>query len=226
MRNRSIQAVYRYWNALRGSRVAPQRSQLDPRALAPSLGDIFLIDASTSDFRFRLAGSRLSEAFGTSLTDASFFSLWLEASQDTARYALDLSNVHGAPVLLGVNRHSDEEETTQFDLASPLSPRLANASRYGGRPERRTVAKVHAEMILLPLLHNGKPGMRVLGAFALLEEEVRSPKSPAKLEAVAARSLAVSARPRQPVGLISADVARTVISRRGHLVLMKGMKDG
>ena len=65
MREAISQTLYGYWNDIRAGRLAPKRFEIEPSQIAGMLPDTFIlerIDNETS--RFRLAGTRICEAFG------------------------------------------------------------------------------------------------------------------------------------------------------------------
>ena len=57
-----------YWESLRAGRVAPMRSEIDPREITGSLENTFVLEYNNSlDVRFRLAGIKLCELMGMEL---------------------------------------------------------------------------------------------------------------------------------------------------------------
>ncbi|MEP5759332.1 MAG: PAS domain-containing protein [Litoreibacter sp.] len=57
--------MYNYWEDLRAGRLAPLRSEVDPRAIASSLENGFILErVQPGSVRFRLAGSHLSDLMG------------------------------------------------------------------------------------------------------------------------------------------------------------------
>ncbi|WP_018632469.1 PAS domain-containing protein [Neomegalonema perideroedes] len=77
MRHPKTRALYDYWNALRDGRLAPGRNEVDPREIAPLLDSTFILEVQNADnIRFRLAGTRLCEAFGMELRGMSALALW------------------------------------------------------------------------------------------------------------------------------------------------------
>lgn len=57
-----------YWESLRAGRVAPLRSEIDPREITGSLENTFVLEYNNSlDVRFRLAGIKLCELMGMEL---------------------------------------------------------------------------------------------------------------------------------------------------------------
>ena len=64
--------VHDYWQRLRGDRVAPQASEIDPIDLKPSLGFVLLLDILDDGFDacYRLYGTGVSEKAGRDWTGA------------------------------------------------------------------------------------------------------------------------------------------------------------
>src|SRR5262245_16401234 len=57
----ATQALYAYWNEVRGDRLAPRRLEIQPARIAEHLLDTFILERSgRSAFRFRLAGTRVA----------------------------------------------------------------------------------------------------------------------------------------------------------------------
>lgn len=57
-----------YWESLRAGRVAPMRSELDPREITGALEHTFVLEYNNSqDVRFRLAGQKLCDIMGMEL---------------------------------------------------------------------------------------------------------------------------------------------------------------
>lgn len=57
-----------YWEALRGSRLVPLRSEVDPRDMDCDASSLFILESlGPENHRFRLAGTALVEAFGMEL---------------------------------------------------------------------------------------------------------------------------------------------------------------
>jgi hypothetical protein len=55
-----IQALYRYWDGKRGTRLMPSRADLDPAEMVPYLPSILLVDVVADDrlYVYRLVGTR------------------------------------------------------------------------------------------------------------------------------------------------------------------------
>lgn len=230
MRHRSIQALYDYWNAVRGTRPAPARTDIDPRGVAAALGDIFLLDGPAADFRFRLAGSRVVAAVGQTLTGRRFEEVWLESARDAARRALASPADEGEPILIGIRAFEppDPDDAARAPEPGP-APRLRwpNLRLPGSPPrvERRGALVGAGEMILLPLTHQNRPGGRILGALALFDPPAMPATRPHGLDVSGTRILGRAARPQAGTGLLPAGIAEAVIGRHGHLVVLRGRAD-
>ena len=60
MQKTSTRTLYDYWNAIRGSRSAPERKDIDPTRIREALANTFILELDESEkFSFRLAGSHL-----------------------------------------------------------------------------------------------------------------------------------------------------------------------
>ena len=76
MRQQTSQILFDYWNEVRGNRVTPRRSDIEPARIAAILPETFILerhDAST--YRFRLAGTRICDRFCVELRNRNFFDL-------------------------------------------------------------------------------------------------------------------------------------------------------
>jgi hypothetical protein len=73
-----------YWDAKRGARRMPARADIDPADLRMHLGWLELVDVlpDCSDFRFRLLGTRINEAFGRDVTGKLVTELYAEKDPD------------------------------------------------------------------------------------------------------------------------------------------------
>ncbi|MBN9028151.1 MAG: PAS domain-containing protein [Rhizobiales bacterium] len=140
MRHSSTQQLHAYWLRKRGGSPAPLRSAIEPAAIVPLLGDLFILDAAAPGTApFRLAGTRFCANLGRELTGSDFLSLWPSADRDALTSALGAIVSNGATAVLEV---------------------LGRTGR--GNP-------LTAEMLLLPVSQDGRRIDRVLGLLAPLE---------------------------------------------------------
>jgi hypothetical protein len=140
MRHAATEALYTYWNDLRGDRLAPRRFEIEPGRMGDSLPDTFILqreDAGT--FPFRLAGTRVCARFKREFRGHNFLDEWPPADREMLGTLLNTVSVKGGCVLL-----------------------LVQAETVSGRP-------LTAEMVLLPLLHIQPFADRFLGSFLPLD---------------------------------------------------------
>lgn len=77
MKHPKTRALYDYWNSIRDGRLAPFRSEIEPKEISALLDSTFILEAQSRDsVRFRLAGTRLCENFGMELRGMSALALW------------------------------------------------------------------------------------------------------------------------------------------------------
>ncbi|MCZ8261709.1 MAG: PAS domain-containing protein [Beijerinckiaceae bacterium] len=218
MRHSSIRAVYTYWNQLRAHRPAPLRTEMDPRALARELGDIFLLEGEDDEMRFRLAGSRMVHALGDSLTGKPFSALWEEQAMTGAREAVATINNSEEPMLLGIRipDHTDIMPAPAQPAPRP-STWLNLRPLPGPRIERRRATGLAGELLLLPLRHPSRSGRRILGAFGLFDPPALPRTSPARMMISGGRMLG-----RDAIPLRGSDLLPGNGERRGHLTILQG----
>lgn len=229
MRHASIRALYAYWLELSTGRAAPSRAEIDPKAIARELGDLFILDGDLDSFAFRLAGSRLVHAMGRDITGTAFLSIFDAPSLKTAHAMLDCAAHEVEPVLIGVRDADLALPAFKPRSPSPLE-HLARTFRRDEAPaeaiapteDRRRAFEGHGELLLLPLSHRGRFGARLFGALALFNPPNDAPAEPLELSITGTRMLGRQAAPRQPLGLVSGAAADVVMTRRGHLAVLKG----
>lgn len=77
MKNDTSLTLFHYWNALRGARTAPQRFEIEPARIASILAEAFILErVNFETYRFRIAGTRLCEQFGSELRGRNFLDQW------------------------------------------------------------------------------------------------------------------------------------------------------
>src|SRR4030088_3060881 len=81
----STSKLFAYWNERRGSRLAPERGDIEPGAIRNVLGDSFIIAFDPEACHpFRLAGRRVCALCGRELKGEAFVQLW-DRETPTAR---------------------------------------------------------------------------------------------------------------------------------------------
>jgi hypothetical protein len=137
MKTAPTRKMYAYWNERRGSRLAPERGDIEPGAIREILGDSFIVSFDAAgDHPFRLAGTRVCALFGHELKGEPFVQFWDQASRKQVRaLAASVADEAGA-VVAGVGGRTAQGSHTDLEL------------------------------MLLPLYHRGKMRVRLLGVLA------------------------------------------------------------
>ena len=140
MRQRTSQILYAYWNEVRGERLAPRRLEIEPSRIATILPETFVLERGpAATYTFRLAGTRLFEAFGHEFRGTDFLAGWSPNDRTTLVRQLDVVCSQGAALVL------------LFEAATAASGKCAEF-----------------EAVLLPLLHTAGDVTRLLGAISPL----------------------------------------------------------
>jgi hypothetical protein len=134
MKHPSTRELFDYWNNRRGSRPAPERSEIEPGAIRRVLADTFMlgIDPAT-EHPFRIAGTRVCAIFGRELKGVAFTDLWREASRSAIREILAVVATESVGVVAGASAHGGEGALLKFEfLALPLAQRDGTNARILG----------------------------------------------------------------------------------------------
>jgi hypothetical protein len=141
MRHPTTQALYDYWNEMRGERIAPQRLEIQPARIGEILPDTFILERSDSrTFRYRLAGTRVCARFGMELRSLNFLDRWSAA--DRAMLEEHLSAI---------------TETGRVGVFT--------GEAFAGLSTPATF-----EIVILPLVHTGNAIDRFLCAISVFDE--------------------------------------------------------
>ncbi|MBA2124800.1 PAS domain-containing protein [Hyphomicrobium methylovorum] len=128
------QTLFAYWNRLRGDRLAPKRFEIEPSAIAAFLPDTFIlerIDART--IRFRLAGTRISEAFGVDFRGVNLFDLFEPGDRSTLQREMTLITAEGAVGVFQIGAESATGYSVAFEfLVLPLTHTGSSIERFLG----------------------------------------------------------------------------------------------
>ncbi|GAK69454.1 hypothetical protein RRU01S_06_00620 [Agrobacterium rubi TR3 = NBRC 13261] len=106
--------IYAYWDALRGNRAAPLRSEIDPSHIRHLLPDLFVLtDTNDGSPVFRLTGTRLYNLFGQELRETPFSGLWqADQAADACRIASGVMQ-NERPVLFDIEAESESGHLRQ-----------------------------------------------------------------------------------------------------------------
>jgi hypothetical protein len=137
MKHRTTQIIYSYWNEVRHGRLAPRRFDIEPARIAGILAETTIIEETEDHaYRFRLAGTRITEQFATELRGRNFLDLWREADRETLQHHLETLKEYGGALLFTLEAEAISQRTVVF------------------------------EGILMPLVHTGETVDRFLGAVS------------------------------------------------------------
>ncbi len=141
MKQAVSQTLYAYWNEVRGERLAPSRFEIDPSRIGGILPDTFILERVDSETaRFRLAGTRICEAFGVEFRGVNLLDVFSMDDRATLKRQIESTVRQGTVGVFSLQAKSEDGLNARF------------------------------EMILLPLTHNSAAVDRLLGALAPLDE--------------------------------------------------------
>ncbi len=145
MQNPVLIDLLTYWEHLRAGRIAPLRSEIDPREIRGALDHTFILEHTRfGEFRFRLAGGKLCERMGMELRGMPAYSLLAPDDRDEFNQ-----------ILAGIITNP---EVIQLKLGS--------TGTFGTHP---------AQMLLLPMCNTEGRINRVLGCLASQDNILATP---------------------------------------------------
>lgn len=145
---RPLAQVEAYWEALRGNRLMPCRSDIDPRGIEDALPYAFVLErVAPGVARLRIAGSHLRESMGMEVRGMPVTSFFTAAARPLAAEAL--------------------EEV--FQMPGQTTLHLTSAGAFGKPP-------LEARMLLMPLKSDLGDVSRALGCFVAVGELGTAPR--------------------------------------------------
>ena len=134
MRHRTTEAVFKYFNELRGDRAAPLRSEIDPAALKSVLPDLFILEKARDGIvRFRLAGTRVCLILGREMRERAFSDIWDATVRHRMRLAADAVIANRSAVEIAVTAIDDDGNALALEmLMLPLFSRADQCDRIFG----------------------------------------------------------------------------------------------
>jgi hypothetical protein len=125
---------------VRNGRIAPQRFEIEPAAIAPLLSETFIAECvGPHKYRFRLAGTKICNYFGRELRNTELLDFWYAEDRDSIVALLGNVFGEGAAGQVLFTGHARNNRSCEFEL------------------------------ILLPLSHGGPAINRALGAISAIE---------------------------------------------------------
>ncbi len=140
MKHPATRELFAYWNDLRQGRSAPERGDIDPRAIRDALADTFMLEVDAAGgFPFRLAGTRVNGLYDAEQKGRQFLSLWQPAERRNVAAVLMTVADGACPVVAGAIAAPQGQEAAPFEL------------------------------LFLPLRHHGRTHARILGLVRAVE---------------------------------------------------------
>lgn len=172
MRHEATQALYAYWNEIRGTRLAPQRLEIEPQRIGDLLLDSFILErVDGRTYSFRLTGTRLAARFGLDLRELGFLDRFEPCDHGLIEHHLEGVTEKGRVAVFTAEAQVD------------TSGSLGGSDEAGARSRTLTF-----EIVVLPLIHTGRSIDRLLCSLVPLDEELTVAKRITGLRLVAAES--------------------------------------
>ncbi|MEO1543417.1 MAG: PAS domain-containing protein [Pseudomonadota bacterium] len=126
--------LYRYWNIVRGQRPAPKRFEIEPSDISDLLPETLILETQhDSDYRYRLAGTRICELFGREFRGSGFLDQWDEPDRTTLFRRLRLIKERGAVLCFEFEIKSAHGHTAILEcLMLPLQHGSRRVERFLG----------------------------------------------------------------------------------------------
>lgn len=162
MRHKNSKTIFTYWNNLRGARPAPDRREIEPSDIRDILGDTFILemDPTYRSVSFRLAGTRLCNAYGRELKGLGFLAVWEETDNLGVFNAIREVHEESRPCAISSIARTEHNRFMEYEMMLlPLQNGDANAKRVLG-----TASPLKSELWLgsEPLVSNRMKSVRYL----------------------------------------------------------------
>jgi hypothetical protein len=134
MRTAVSQSLFSYWNALRRNRPAPKRFEIEPSRIANNLPDVFILERiNHTSARFRLAGTRITDALGMELRGKNLFELFDAADAATLQNEIQTIAAHCGVGLFHISAGNADGMVAKFEvLILPLTHMHDSVDRFLG----------------------------------------------------------------------------------------------
>ena len=116
----SSRLLFEAFDAMRGERSAPRREDLDLRQVRRLVPYLFIAeqDASSRDFRWRLAGTAVCALMGGEVTGRSFTTGWAEFEANLIRRVLTSVSASHQPALMRMRFITDQGQAIVAEMAA------------------------------------------------------------------------------------------------------------
>jgi len=134
MKHAASRELYAYWEEKRGSRTAPERSEIEPSDIRGVLSDAFIVALDrAAGHPVRLAGTRVCALFGRELKGDSFVDLWDAGSKSIVGSLLAILTEECTGTVAGVTAQNAAGDPIDLELLLlPLGTRRPSFARTIG----------------------------------------------------------------------------------------------
>lgn len=134
MKQRTSQVLYGYWNDIRGDRMAPRRFDIEPSRISEILAETLVLERIDSHtFVFRLAGTKICDAFGIELRGRNFSDFMGDEGRFDFEHAMAAITDQGAAGVFELEALDANGRTARFEaILLPLTHIDDKISRYLG----------------------------------------------------------------------------------------------
>jgi hypothetical protein len=117
MKHPSSREFFAYWDKVRGTAPAPDRSEFQPSAVRELLGDIFVLSYDAeAGYPFRVAGTRVSALLGRDPKDRSFSALFAPEGRREIEDIIAVVAEETLPAIAGITATSETGEVAHLEL--------------------------------------------------------------------------------------------------------------
>jgi hypothetical protein len=140
MKQKTNQLLFAYWNEVRGERMAPRRFEIEPGRIAQILSETFILERIDHEtYPFRLAGTKISDQFGTEMRGTNFLADWIEEDHLALSNQLDSVCKRGGVLVFDIEAAADQRRRASFEIT------------------------------VMPLIHTGETVTRLVGAISAID---------------------------------------------------------
>jgi hypothetical protein len=117
MKHAASRELYEYWDAKRGTRPAPDRSEIEPGAIRSVLSDAFILTLDR-DARHpvRLAGTRVCALFDREIKGESFLDFWAAPGRPVVEGLLSILSEECTGTVAGVTAENAFGDPIELEL--------------------------------------------------------------------------------------------------------------
>jgi hypothetical protein len=125
MKHAASRELYAYWQGKRGTRAAPERTEIEPGAIRGVLADAFVLALDRSaGHPVRLAGTRMCALFGREIKGEPFLDLWASSNRATMEGLMSILFDECTGTIAGATAQNEKGDSVELELLLlPLSIR-------------------------------------------------------------------------------------------------------